>query len=107
MHSNGMNGMDVRVEYFKPLVICAALYIIGYHIEIMGPDRKFGAYMLMCAYSGWKFINWFCPNVVVWFSLRSIFLYFLFKLAVSMFIGFFMTPFYLLYCIYRLVRTFV
>lgn len=34
-------------------------------------------------------------------------LYYLFKLAVSMFIGFFMTPFYLLYCIYRLVRTFV
>lgn len=104
---NKKRRINERISYIKPLVVCLILYIIGYHLEIMGPDRAFDAYMLMCAYAGWKFINRFCPSVFMWFSLRAMFMYYLFKLGISMFIGFFATPFYIAYCVYKLVRTFV
>ena len=51
--------------------------------------------MLMSVYGGWKFINRFCPFVFVWFSVEAIFWYFLIKVALSMLIGFFVTPVYL------------
>lgn len=94
------------ISYIKPLIVCLILYIVGYNLEILGPDQEFGAYILMCAYGGWKFINKFCPNVFLWFSLRAIFMYYLFKLGVSIFIGFFVTPLYLIYCVYKLVKTY-
>lgn len=102
---NGKRRTKERTEYIKPLIICLLLYIIGYNLEIMGSDRAFRAYMVMCAYGGWKFINSFCPRVFIWFSFRSIFLFYLIKFALSMFIGFFVTPFYLGYCVYKLVKT--
>lgn len=102
---NNKRLINERISYIKPIVICSILFIIGYNLEIWGPDRTFGAYMLMCAYAGWKFINSFCPSVI-WFNLHSLFMYYLFKLVISMIIGFFATPFYLIFCIYRLIRTF-
>lgn len=97
-------GSDT-VGYIKPLVICIILYIIGYNLEIMGPDHAFGGYMLMCAYAGWKFIGQFIPNIFLIFNLSAIFWYYLIRLVISMFIGAFVTPFYLGWCIYKLVRT--
>ena len=87
-----------------PLLLCGLLFAIGYNSEFMGPDRLFGAYMLMSVYGGWKFINRFCPFVFVWFSVEAIFWYFLIKVALSMLIGFFVTPVYLGYCIWRIWR---
>lgn len=104
---NEKRQINERMEYIKPLVICLILYIIGYNIEIMGPDKTFGAYMMMCAYGGWKFINRFCPAVFIWFSLKSIIMFYLIKFAISMFIGFFATPIYLGYCIYKTAKTFI
>lgn len=91
-------------EYIVPLLLCALLFVIGYNAEFMGPDRLFGAYMLMSVYGGWKFINRFCPFIFVWFSVEAIFWYFLIKVALSMLIGFFVTPVYLGYCIWRIGR---
>lgn len=104
---NNKRFANERISYIKPLVICMILFTIGYNLEIWGADRTFGAYMLMCAYAGWKFINRFCPSVFVWFSLRSLFVFYLFKLGISMIIGFFVTPFYLIFCIYNLIKTFI
>ena len=87
-----------------PLLLCGLLFAIGYNSEFMGPDRLFGAYMLMSVYGGWKFINRFCPFVFVWFSVEAIFWYFLIKVALSMLIGFFVTPVYLGYCVWRIWR---
>lgn len=91
-------------HFLKPVIICCVLFLVGYNVDIWGSDRLFGAYMLMCAYGGWKFIDQFLPNLFIWFSLRAIFFFYLIKLGVSMFIGFFLTPFYLLYCLYKLIR---
>ena len=55
-------------------------------------------------YGGRKFLNRFCPFVFVWFSVEAIFWYFLIKVALSMLIGFFVTPVYLGYCIWRIWR---
>ena len=60
--------------------------------------------LLLCVYGGWKFINRFCPFVFVWFSVEAIFWYFLIKVALSMLIGFFVTPVYLGYCVWRIWR---
>lgn len=92
------NGVRRRSELrgcIVPLLLCGLLFAIGYNSEFMGPDRLFGAYMLMSVYGGWKFINRFCPFVFVWFSVEAIFWYFLIKVALSMLIGFFVTPVYL------------
>lgn len=91
-------------EHLKSLIICGFLYVIGYNLEILGPDQQMGAYMLMCSYAGWKFINRFCPHIFVWFSVEAAFWYFLLKLCISMFIGFFATPFYLAYCLYNIAQ---
>lgn len=101
------NGVRRRSELrgcIVPLLLCGLLFAIGYNSEFMGPDRLFGAYMLMSVYGGWKFINRFCPFVFVWFSVEAIFWYFLIKVALSMLIGFFVTPVYLGYCVWRIWR---
>ncbi len=96
-----------RLMYIKPLVWCVVLFIVGYSLGDLFGDKMFGGYMIMCAYAGWKFINQFCPSVFVWFSLRAIYMFYLLKLGISMLIGFFATPIYLVYCVYKLIRTIV
>ena len=39
-----------------------------------------------------------------WFTLEAVFWHYLIKLAISMFLGFFITPVYLVYCLYKIVR---
>lgn len=101
------NEMRRRSElrgYIVPLLLCGLLFVIGYNSEFMGPDRLFGAYMLMSVYGGWKFINRFCPFLFIWFSVEAVFWYFLIKTGLSMLIGFFAMPFYLGYCFWRIGR---
>lgn len=92
------------LRYIKPLIICILLYILGYNIEIFSPDKEMGGYMCMASYGGWKFINKFCPFIFLWFSIKALLGYFLIKLCLSMFIGFFTTPIYLTYCLYNIVQ---
>ena len=78
------NGVRRRSELrgcIVPLLLCGLLFAIGYNSEFMGPDHLF-----------------------VWFSVEAIFWYFLIKVALSMLIGFFVTPVYLGYCIWRIWR---
>lgn len=95
------------VRYAKPLVICLVLYIIGYNIGILGPDRTLGAYLVISVYTGWKIINQFLPNIFIWFSFRAIFWYYLIRIVVSVFIGILVSPFYLGYCIVKLIMCFL
>ena len=37
-------------------------------------------------------------------TLEAVFWHYLIKLAISMFLGFFITPVYLVYCLYKIVR---
>lgn len=101
--NNRRKGRDLA-HHIKPFIICIILFIIGYNLEIMGPDKLFGAYMLMCVYGGWKAISQLVPIVFVWFKIESVLWYFLIKLGISMFLGFFITPIYLVYCLYKIIR---
>ena len=95
---------DVQ-QFLKPFLICTILFFIGYHIGIFDEsERFFGAYMVACAYGGWKFVNQFLPNIFVVFEIRAILIFYLIKFVVSMMIGFVVTPFYLAYCLYQLIR---
>ncbi len=94
-------------QYAKPLLICIILYLIGYNIEILGPDQTLSGYILMSSYAGWKLINKLLPTFLVCFSLRSVFFYYLIKLCVSMIIGSLATPLYLIYCLYKLIMTWI
>lgn len=89
------------VSYIKPLAFCVILFAIGCNVPLFGPDRTMGGYMCMSVYAGWKVINQFMPAVFV--SFRSLFWYYLIRFAVAMFIGALVTPFYLIYCIFKLV----
>ena len=93
------------VQYIKPLIICAILYIIGTNLDFMGPTSAFNGYMVMSIYAGWKVIDQFIPNLFVWFNLKAILWYYLIRVAISMFIGAFTTPIYLIYCVVRVIKT--
>lgn len=95
------------VPYIKPIVICAILYVVGYNVELFGPDNATGGYMCMSIYAGWKIIDQFLPNLFIWFNIQALFWYYLIRIAVAMFIGAIATPFYLIYCVIRLVMTFL
>ena len=99
---NQKRGRKSAVGSIKPLLICAVLFIIGYNLDIMGSDRLLGGYMFMSIYAGWKFIDQFIPNVFIWFNLQVIFWYYLIRIGISMFVGVFVTPFYLVWCLYRI-----
>ena len=101
---NNKRRSDNLAHYIKPIFICCILYFVGWNIDILGPDRMLGAYMLMCAYGGWKFINQFVPFIFIWFNIEAVFWYFLIKLVISMFIGFFTTPIYIVFCFYKIIR---
>ena len=90
--------------YIKPIIICTILYIIGYNIEIFGPDNAMGGYMCMSIYAGWKIIDQLLPNLFIWFNIRAIFWYYLIRIAISMLIGAIATPIYLIYCVIRLIH---
>ncbi len=91
----------------KPLVICPILYIIGANLEILGPDPYMGGYMFMSIYAGWKFIDQFLPNIFIWFNLQAILYYYVVRIFLSMFIGALTTPFYLIWCLIKLIRSIV
>lgn len=91
------------VQYIKPLIICAVLFAIGYNIDLTGQNFTMNGYMVMCIYVGWKTIDQFIPNLFVWFSIKAIVWYYLIRVAVSMFIGIFAAPVYLIYCIIMII----
>ncbi len=101
---NDKRRKDNLAHYLKPFIFCLILFIIGYNLEIVSPDEFLGGYMLMCAYGGWKAINQFAPMIFVWFNIEALLWHFLFKLFISMFLGFFITPIYLVYCLYKIIQ---
>lgn len=104
--NNKRRGGNVA-HFLKPFIVCAILFAVGYNLEVFGSDEFMGGYMLMCAYGGWKAINQFAPMIFVWLDMRSVLMFFLLKLAISMFIGFFLTPIYLVYCLVKIIRAIV
>lgn len=101
---NRKRKITACVNYIKPIFICLLLFIIGYNIEIFGPDNAMGGYMCMSIYAGWKIIDQFLPNLFIWFNIRAIFWYYLIRIAISMLIGAIATPIYLIYCVIRLIH---
>lgn len=91
------------VQYVKPLIVCAILFAIGYNLNLAGHDSTMTGYMVMGIYVGWKIINQFIPNLFLWFNIKAVFWYYLIRITVSMFIGAFATPIYLIYCIIMII----
>lgn len=101
---NSKRKSENIVHFLTPLVICGVLYYIGCQIKDYGPSPELNGYLLMCVYGGWKAINQFLPMVLVWLNLESIFSYLLFKLVLALLLGVFITPFYIIYCLFKFIQ---
>ena len=92
-------------SYLTPLIACAMLFVMGYLLDFMQGEPVLCGYLCMSIYGGWKALDRFLPIVLVWLNLESIFWFFVFKLFFAMLLGVFITPFYLIYCLYKLICT--
>ncbi len=60
------------------------------------------AYVLLCIPFGWAFISRLQRNVTVFTSISN---YIIYKIILATFIGWAVTPFYLIYLIFKMVRS--
>ena len=102
---NKSRGREELKAYLKPCVICAVLFILGSIIGgKSGENPLFLGYILTCIYGGWSIASLFFANIFISLDFRSIIIYFGLKIIFSIIVGFFATPLFLVYCVYKLVR---
>lgn len=90
-------------NYLGPIVVCLILFITGCCMKFMGPDPLLNGYIIMSIYGGWMALNHFLPTILVWFNLSSVFWYIVIKLILALILGVFITPIYLIFCVYKLI----
>lgn len=104
---NNKRGKSAMVNYSKPLIVCAILFLVGC---LVGKSFGFGdepaimGYIFTCIYGGWSIVNMFLSNIFISLDIRSIIFYYGLKIMLSMIIGIFATPVFLGYCIYKLIQ---
>ena len=91
-------------HYLMPIVVCVILFAIGYGLNFMSSEPVMSGYVLMSIYGGWKALNQLLPIILVWINLSSIFWYLVFKALLAVLMGVFITPIYLIYCLYKLCQ---
>lgn len=98
-------GREESKNYIKPLVICAVLFFVGCAV---GACNELGSlqtgYILASLYGGWGATGLLFSRIFISLDLRSIAIYFLVRIILSIFVGVVATPVYLGYCIYKLIK---
>ena len=95
--------------YWTPLIVSVVLFVVVYIIcsqqALSMHDTLAYSFGLVFLYIGWKVLN----SVEERYSVISgdglaMLAFFFLKIIAVLFIGAFVTPFYLLYCIYKIVK---
>jgi hypothetical protein len=88
------------------VVACVGIFVLVYAINPLQAtyDRALNAYILTSIYGGWVFINRYFPRFLLVLSINAWLLYFAIKAAASAMIGFFVTPFVVVYNIVQIIR---
>ena len=92
-----------RASYIRTLVGCIVFFIIGCVIgNKTGEPPVLIGYVLACLYGGWSSVERLFANIFIMLDLRSIATYFIIRAVLAILVGVVITPFYLIYCIYKL-----
>jgi hypothetical protein len=93
-------------HYAKHVVVCVAIFTLVYVINPLQAtyDHLLNAYVLTGVYGGWVFINRYFPRFLWVMSINAIPLYMGIKFIASGIIGFFVTPFVIIYYPVQIVR---
>lgn len=95
-----------RASYIRTLVGCTIFFIIGCIIgNSAGESPLMIGYLLACLYGGWSSVGKLFANIFIMLDLRSIATYFIVRAVLAILVGLVTTPFYLIYCIYKLFTT--
>jgi len=105
------NGTNNKVAALKPLLkflggvggrilltLVFAVIIFAILGLLAGTDNSTIAVIVAipCAYFGWKTLNKFTPDMILWFhGISALIIYYFIKGLISLIIGVFATPFYL------------
>lgn len=93
-----------RASYIRPLVGCTAFFLIGCAIAGgAGEPPLLGGYLLTCLYGGWNCVGKLFEGIFIMLDLRSIATYYILRALLAILVGMVLTPFYLIYCIYKLL----
>lgn len=61
-------------------------------------------YIFTCIYGGWNIVGLLFSNIFVTLNIQSIILYYGLRILLSIIVGIFATPIYLIYCIYKIIE---
>lgn len=92
-------------SYITPLVICAALFLIGCAVG-SGSEMSplLAGYLAASIYGGWGVTGLLFSRIFIMLDLRSIAIYYLVRIILSVIVGVVATPVYLGYCVYKLIK---
>lgn len=94
------------LRFSRPLVVCAALFLLGCMLGTgMGSGAFIMGYLFICVYGGWRIVGMFFSNIFISLDAHSIIFYYGLRFFLSAVVGIFATPVYLVYCIYQLIKT--
>jgi hypothetical protein len=102
---NKSRGRGEAKRYIKPLVICAVLFLVGCAVGAgsdLGPLLT--GYLLASLYGGWGATGLLFSRIFILLDLRSIAIYLLVRVVLSVLVGVVATPVYLGYCVYKLIK---
>jgi hypothetical protein len=95
-------------SYAKQILVYIAIFVLAYWLNptqaLHSEERLFGAYMLTGVYGGWVFINKYFPGFLLILTVKAWLIYFAIKFIAAAMIGFFVTPFVVVYNIIQIIR---
>lgn len=102
---NDQRGKEGLKTYAKPLMVCAVLFILGCLVGSgMGEMPWIMGYIFICVYGGWNIVGLLFSNIFVSLNMQSLIFYYGLRILLSVIVGFFTTPIYLGYCIYKIIK---
>lgn len=70
----------------------------------MGEPPVMMGYIFTCIFGGWSIVGLLFLNIFVTLNIQSIILYYGLRVLLSVIVGVFATPIYLIYCIYKIIE---
>lgn len=104
---NNKRGKSATINYAKPLIVCAILFVVGCMMANslgLGDTPAIIGYILTCIYGGWSIVNIFFSNIFITLDIHSIIFFYGLKAMLAMIVGIVATPVFLGYCIFKLIQ---